>query len=428
MSSFSPQELYNQYGITSYNLGTTQQSMLVSYYWLKEALRFQSPKAIVIDVKELFPYKDDVPLNADEASIRKAMDYMKWSSVKKEAVDDICRIDETQDKISYYFPLFRFHTRWKNLKEDDFSYNAMVDRGELKGYNVLSTSAGGEFEPYEEGSSQESEEMFARMCDYMDRIVQLCEEKQIALLLVNTPYRDGSIEKHNAVKAYADQHQLPFYDFCAKKDYQAAGLNFAVDNADSKHANLWGAIKMTDYIGKILSEEYQIAARQDAQWDQTAEYFEQVKKDCELTRVTNMPQYLSMLQDDRYSVLVAVKGDVAAEIRGDVLEGFRRLGIAAPVEGAFGSSYYAVLDNYQVREEISMESLSVTGALRKGVVSYEIVSEGKESGNSCSIKIDGDKYAVGEKGWNIVVYNNEIKRVIDSVCFDTSKPEVTAVR
>ena len=44
------------------------------------------------------------------------------------------------------------------------------------------------------------------------------------------------------------------------------------------------------------------------------------------------------------------------------------------------------------------------------------------------IKIDGDKYAVGEKGWNIVVYNNEIKRVIDSVCFDTSKPEVTAVR
>ena len=43
MSTFSPQEIYNQYGLRSYNLGTQQQSLLVSYYWLKEALRYQHP-------------------------------------------------------------------------------------------------------------------------------------------------------------------------------------------------------------------------------------------------------------------------------------------------------------------------------------------------------------------------------------------------
>lgn len=53
-SSFSPQILYDRYGITSYNLGCEQQNLITSYYWLKEALRFQKPKAIVLDCYILF--------------------------------------------------------------------------------------------------------------------------------------------------------------------------------------------------------------------------------------------------------------------------------------------------------------------------------------------------------------------------------------
>lgn len=40
VNSFSPQEIYNEYGIRSYNLGSEQQSIFLSYFWLKEALRF----------------------------------------------------------------------------------------------------------------------------------------------------------------------------------------------------------------------------------------------------------------------------------------------------------------------------------------------------------------------------------------------------
>lgn len=53
VTSFLPQELYNQYGITGYNLGCEQQGMVTSYYWLKEALRYQSPKAVVLDRKSV---------------------------------------------------------------------------------------------------------------------------------------------------------------------------------------------------------------------------------------------------------------------------------------------------------------------------------------------------------------------------------------
>ena len=66
VSSFSPQILYDRYGITSYNLGCEQQNLITYYYLLKEALRFQKPKAIVLDCYILFPYNKTEVLNTSE--------------------------------------------------------------------------------------------------------------------------------------------------------------------------------------------------------------------------------------------------------------------------------------------------------------------------------------------------------------------------
>ncbi len=51
-------------------LGAQQQSLPVSYFWLMEALRYQSPSVVVLDTE---------PLNSSEAAVRLAMDSMRWS-------------------------------------------------------------------------------------------------------------------------------------------------------------------------------------------------------------------------------------------------------------------------------------------------------------------------------------------------------------
>ena len=53
-SGFNPQDLYNEYGIRGYNLGSNSQNLWVSYYWLREALQYQSPKVVVLDCYMLF--------------------------------------------------------------------------------------------------------------------------------------------------------------------------------------------------------------------------------------------------------------------------------------------------------------------------------------------------------------------------------------
>ena len=77
VNAFSPQEIYNDYGIRSYNLGSEQQSIFLSYFWLKEALRFQSPEVVVLDTKFLFELHPESIINTTEGLTRKCLDPMK---------------------------------------------------------------------------------------------------------------------------------------------------------------------------------------------------------------------------------------------------------------------------------------------------------------------------------------------------------------
>ena len=80
ISSVIPIELYEKYGICAYNMGTEQQPVLASYYWLKEVYErhSQSLKTIVFDPKRLF-----FPI--DGASSQKALDGMHFSENKVNA-------------------------------------------------------------------------------------------------------------------------------------------------------------------------------------------------------------------------------------------------------------------------------------------------------------------------------------------------------
>ena len=79
-----------------------------------------------------------------------------------------------------------------------------------------------------------------------------------------------------------------------------------------------------------------------------------------------------------------------------------------------------------VTEEVSEEVLNRTGTLADGK-EYSVMSQGGLSGAgggagrylTCSIKIDGIEYAVKRIGMNIVVYDTEKSKVVDSVEFNT---------
>lgn len=432
VSSFIPQELYNRYGITSYNLGTEQQSIVISYYWLKEALQTQNPEVVILDTYVLFPYQENEPLNSAEAAIRLAMDFMKWGKVKCEAVRDICRLDKEQSVLSYYLTNIRYHTRWKSLVPQDFLYGEYVKMPGLMGYSTASHGAVSDtYKPLEPGSSDDKAEMVPLMKEYLEKIIDLCRQRKIELILVKTPTTLETIQKYNTLNSMYKSHHVPFYDFNEASLYEKTGFSFVDDMVDDGHLGLSGGQKITNYLGEILQTKYKMQPHQSETWEKTREIYEEVQTNERLSKITDFHEYLSVLEENlgRYTVFITVRDEASAALGETAQLQLRNLGLTADWSGAYRKSYYAIIESGLVQEEVmSADKLESKGAFLQGETIYSIVSAGAKVGNMCSVKIETTEYSVNKRGMNFVVYDNERRTVIDKVCFDTCSEELTAVR
>ena len=430
-SGFNPQDLYNAYGITSYNLGSNVQNMWISYYWLKEALQYQTPKVVVLDCYMLF-----LDEKKNEGSARLALDDMRWGSVKREAVSQICSFDESQSKLSYFLRNIRFHTRWTGLNETDFTWADMAAIPELKGFWLYRGVCG--YSDYVPLTVQESDrDTFVPEAElYLERITALCKEKEIELILVKTPTLAQTLERHNAMADYAKVHHLKFLDYNTEELYHGIEFNYALDMHDSSavgdrnaHSNPSGARKITTYLGGVLKDQCGLTAKKDDQWETTREFNNGVWVDFKLHNETDIKNYLAMLGDSRYTIFITAKDDAATSLNAECKELLRSLGLRADWSDAYRKSYIAVIEQQKVLvEQMSGEKLEKMGAFRGGSVIYRVVSAGMDCGNDCSILINRGEQAKRSRGLNIVVYSNDTKSVIDSVCFDTCAPELTAIR
>ena len=418
-SSFVPQELYNNYGITSYNLGCEQQNVLTSYFWLKEGLRYQKPKIVILDCYALFSNRPEEALNSTESGTRKAIDYMQWSSVKREAVKTICELDEKQSLLSYYFPNIRYHARWTELSEEDFAFSEMSNHYELKGYVPLTAYYGKKFKPFDAKDMKEGLNMVPLMKEYLDKIVELCEQEEIQLILVKTPSTTENIEKFYTTKQYADEHNLTFLDFNEKELYEQTEFFFMENNNDIGHVNIWGAKKLTNYVGMLLTNDYGMKESTDEQWEISKEYYEGIQKDGDLTHITDIDEYLIALQDKRYSIFISTKGEYTLNLKASTIQNLKKMGLDFKLQKKHKDNYLAIISNGKVIEQMDDALLEVSGTIRNDFVMYDVISSGEKYGNVSSIMIDGEEQSKNKRGLNIVVYNNETMKVVDTVCFDT---------
>lgn len=428
VNAFSPQEIYNNYGIRSYNLGSEQQSIFLSYYWLKEALRFQSPKTVVLDTRFLFELHPENPINTTEGLTRKCLDPMKLSPVKAEAISALCNIDSEQSKLSYYLTNIRFHTRWESLSEYDI-LNREVQTAELKGYSPIESYGADTFETYTpSGDFETVATPHIVMKEYLDKMAKLCEEEEISFILVSLPGNAMNDGVNNMLSSYAKEKKVDYYNLCETKMYNSIGATLPRESMIG-HENLWGSIKMSQFIGKMLNKNYNIAAVEDYQYEETRDYYKHIIKNCELPHITDINEYLHTVNDENYTVFISVSGDASAGLTDAVKQSLLSLGLNNDLSGKYGWSYLAVISKEAgIREETGMEKIVRQGNIRKGKSIYTVSSAGELSKNSVSsIIIDWTEYSKNLRGLNIVVYDNLLMKVIDTVCFNTSG-DCTAVR
>ena len=107
-ANYSPMEMYRTQGITAYIRGTSQQLIWQSYYVLKETLKYETPKAVVLNVNSM---RHSEPVK--EAFNRLTIDQMRWSAEKVGIIR--ASMTEEEDFLSYVFPILRYHSRFDEL-------------------------------------------------------------------------------------------------------------------------------------------------------------------------------------------------------------------------------------------------------------------------------------------------------------------------
>lgn len=244
--SFSPVTLFDEFGATSYIRGSAQQLMWQSYYLIHEMLQTQTPRAVVLSVCSL-RYAEP----QSEAYNRMTLDGMRFGRDKLEAVRASLTAEESE--LSYYVPLLRYHDRLFELTEEDarylftgpeLTYNGYLMRTEIVPYTRLPAAPA-----LREAAFGE------KPVEYLDRIVALCREKGIELILVKSPclYPAWYEEWDAWLGDYAQKNGVAYINAIPLMEEMDIDLN--TDTYDGGiHLNVYGAEKYTRWLGAYLSE------------------------------------------------------------------------------------------------------------------------------------------------------------------------------
>ncbi len=182
--------------------------------------------------------------------------------------------------------------------------------------------------------------------DYLMRMILLCKERDITLLLINTGYDCSDEAKYFADSVYdiSEEYNIPYIDF-TKENL----INFESDLYDTSdnniHVNFSGAEKLTSYIGAYLSEHFQLQDHREDDnyvrwWDDYHRFTESKKEHLRLQG--SIINYLIFLADEDYQTIFEINhSDILHEDGNAAM--FQNIGI--DVERAFHNCNLIVLDN-----------------------------------------------------------------------------------
>ncbi len=130
--------------------------------------------------------------------------------------------------------------------------------------------------------------------------------------------------------------------------------------------------------------------------------------------------YLRQLNNDDYIVALAVNGDASKRMTEELHDILKKYGIAESSLCDTGYSFAAILNRKQCLSQQYANSKLTEDQWVDGVhvVINSCGSAAEDEQPVGSIKIDGVENSKNQQGLNIVVYNKNLGKVVDSICFN----------
>lgn len=268
--SFNPLVVWEKTGVKSYVFATQQQPVWATYHYMVDAMKTQDLDLAVVDVL-MFSKNDEY---YDDGVNYTFCDNMPMSKNKLELIKASVPLEK---RFSLACRFVKYHSRWEDLNKQDLTYNPREMSDYSKGFYVLPTRFTGAETTDLSGVTGENP-ITKKNLYYLNKIIELCRENDVELMLVKTPSNATEEEKkyYNTVERIAGDNGITFVDY--NMHYDEINFDFDKDFFDDSHLNVNGAEKFTEYFVKN-TEYFNGKTRKDDDWSKEWKEYLKVTKD-----------------------------------------------------------------------------------------------------------------------------------------------------
>lgn len=308
-----PMELWDDYGIISYNFGGHSNHMATTYWVMKNALEFTSPKVVVIDCFMLSSNRkcsdifSHLHLSLDTFPLSVTKGKAIWDLLDDPVLDEAIKngtareSDEPRTKIGLLWDYSVYHSRWTEIGQSDFDPQPTYEKGAESRIAVTRGNLN-------KISSEEKMESGTTGEQYLRRMIEDCQDRGIEVLLTYLPFpaNEGKQMEANYVYDIAEEYRVNYINFL---DIDL--INYQTDLYDeSSHLNPSGARKVTDYLGKYLISNYDILDQRNNEdysfWYEDYDEYNEMKNR-NIVGCTSIVEYLMLLSGDNVDITMDIR-------------------------------------------------------------------------------------------------------------------------
>ena len=243
-------------GLSSYDFAGQCQPMEITYTYLKEALKTQDIKLVILDI---FALSDEASSCQVNGAYRANIQDLKPSKEKIEAYKNIY----DHNLLENFFDISLYSNRISSLDiptiQKIFTYN----QDKYFGYTPVLPYSDIIWERPPFVASEATKPIERRWQAFVN-IVNTCKENDIELLVVKTPYyisqEDTNIYRY--VWDYCEDNGINYIDF----NFLMDELNYQYElDGDLWHATVPGSYKISKYLADFIKNNYEIEASNNYQ-------------------------------------------------------------------------------------------------------------------------------------------------------------------
>ena len=271
-----PQYLYNEYGVESLSLSTSNQTSWHTYTTLMDFQNLDQLDLIIIDLYAFlrpYTYKESYnhTLSSTQPELIPESELAKSYTFSSAPIRQLAEYQpqkyirllgekEMDVPLQYSFAAFNAHSQFLRMDRSNFQHSSNRFT-RCKNYDLSIQIASLE-DPFEQDISTDA--VFNSQCHkHLMDIILLCKSNRVPLLLTAIPY-EVSPEARGVLKQIeqiALENNVDYVDM--QTIVEEAMLDWETDFMDPGHTNHYGAQKVSDFFGAYLTEHYDLSDRRE---------------------------------------------------------------------------------------------------------------------------------------------------------------------